>query len=201
MSDRCVQMIRNTRLRFGEPPRQFAKSENAYLKMAPPAWCKPGKDLLHTVYNDREMLLREGKVVWGHLIQANSMAFNPGPDDVPGDVAFCPEPHWHDDLLRLGDMAKKLFEIKGAGSNTEERAFGKQLAHERDRFVSQPIPKSISLGSPVVATSFMVVRKHLPLGVLLNSYFPLLTHPKTKAVMVLPARYWDRELFDLWIPD
>jgi hypothetical protein len=201
MSDSAIQMIRNTRLRFGEPPREFPKGEQAYLSLTPPSWCNAKTDALHEIYRQRELLLREGRVVWGHLIQANELAFKPGPQDVPGDCVYCSDYHWHDDLVRLGDIAAKLFELKGKGATADEKAFGKQLAAETERFVRYPVPKSLAQGSPIFVNSFMIARKHLPTGYLGANYFPILVHPETKAILLVPARYWDPELYNSWIRD
>jgi hypothetical protein len=192
-------MIRNTRIRFGEAPRQFDAKEMAYLKPATPAWCRAGKDELHVIYRDAELLLTRGHIVWGSLIQANNLLFSPGPDDCPGAAVYCSEVHRHDDLTRLAEISQRASNIKGAGATPDETKFGKILAGEIDRFFAYQLPKTITNGDPVLATCIMGIRKHLPAGVLSHSYFPLLTHPETKATLILPARYWDPVLFDLWM--
>jgi len=40
----------------------------------------------------------------------------------------------------------------------------------------------------------MVIRKHLPRGVMVLYQFPILIHPATTAVMIVPSRYWPRAL-------
>lgn len=199
MIDQCTRMIRNTRIRFGEAPRQFNPKEMAYLKPLPPAWCRPGKDQMHIIYRDAELLLTRGQVVWGSLIQANSLLFAQGADDCPGAAVYCPEAHRHDDLTRLAAISEKASKIKGSGASAEEMKFGAILAGESDRFFAYQLPKSLTNGDPALATCFMGIRKHLPAGILTNSYFPLLTHPESKATLILPARYWDPTLFDLWM--
>jgi hypothetical protein len=199
MSDSAIQMIRNTRLRFGEPPRQFPKNEQSYLNLTAPSWCSAKTDALYEVYRHREMLLREGRVVWGHLIQANSLIFEPGPDDVPGACAYCPDYHTHDDLSRLAEIAGNLFKLREKSTTAEEKAFGAILAGEKERFFQRPVPKTLTKGSPVFASCLMINRKHLPAGVLSNSYFPILVHPDTQAILIVPARYWDPELFNHWM--
>jgi hypothetical protein len=194
-----VQIIRNIRLRLGEPPRNFGRKEMGYLRIKPPAWCKPAVDELHAVYRDLELLLTHGTAVWGALVQANDLLFAPGPQDSPGVAIYTPEPHWHDDLMRLSEMAKTVFALKTGGGKTEqEREIGAWLADERKRFMSHPLPASIARESPVVASAVMFSRKHLPGGVLSCGFFPLLVHAKTKAALIVPARYWDAELVNIW---
>jgi hypothetical protein len=201
MSDSAIEMIRNTRLRFGEPPRQFPKNEQSYLGLTAPSWCDAKTDALYEVYRHREMLLSEGRVVWGHLVQANDQIFKPGPHDLPGDCVYCPDFHTHDDLVRLGDLSGKLFDLKGKGDTPDEKAFGKQLAAETERFVRYPVPKSLAKGSPLFVSSLMIPRKHLPAGALTHSYFPILVHADTQAILIVPARYWDPDLFNHWMSE
>jgi hypothetical protein len=44
----------------------------------------------------------------------------------------------------------------------------------------------------------MVFRKHVPNGVLSCGLFPILTHPSTPAVMMVPFEFWPIELIVLW---
>jgi hypothetical protein len=170
-----------------------------YLRIKPPGWCKPDVDELHTAYRDLELLLNDGTAVWGALVQANDSLFAPGAQDAPGVAIYTREPHWHDDLMRLSEMAKTVFALKdGGGKTAEEREIGAWLADERKRFLSHPLPASIAREAPVVTSAVMFSRKHLPGGVLSCGFFPLLAHAKSKAALVVPARYWDAELVNMW---
>jgi hypothetical protein len=194
-----AQIIRNIRLRLGEGPRTFKASEAKYFKLKPPEWCRSGKDELHAIYRDFDLLMKSGTAVWGALVQANTLLFSSGPHDGPGDIVYCPQPHWHDDLHRLSDIAKRVSSLKsGSGTTLEEKKIGDWLANERVRTMGHPVPKTIVGETPVLTGVTMFIRKHLPNGMLSNSYFPLLVHPDTKTVIVVPARYWDSELVDIW---
>jgi hypothetical protein len=46
----------------------------------------------------------------------------------------------------------------------------------------------------------MVFRKHIPGGVLTASQFPILVHPTTQAVMIVPFETWPDELARSWKP-
>jgi hypothetical protein len=51
----------------------------------------------------------------------------------------------------------------------------------------------------VFYTVALVVRKHLPEGVLRSRPFPLLVLPEqTTATMILPSRYWSKRLLAQW---
>jgi hypothetical protein len=41
-------------------------------------------------------LLREGEVVWGHMVMANSHLYSPGEDDRPGNVIYSPAHNFDD---------------------------------------------------------------------------------------------------------
>jgi hypothetical protein len=51
---------------------------------------------------------------------------------------------------------------------------------------------------PIRSTTFMVFRQHLPDGVLTGSLLPILTHPSTSAVLVVPSSFWPEELAHRW---
>ena len=99
MSDYHVQLIRNTRLRFGEPPRVFPRGLGSYLKIRAPSWMRHTSDKMIAIYEDQQLLLTQGRVVWGSVVQANTDIFVPGKLDLPGVVVYSPEFHRHDDLV------------------------------------------------------------------------------------------------------
>jgi hypothetical protein len=200
MGDAYIEIIRNTRVRFGEPPRTFSSADTKYLQVAPPAWCREGKDELYAFYRDHQFLMRHGTVAWGVLLQANTILFAPGPHDAPGAVAHCAEPHWHDDLRRLSDIGKQLSNLKdGSGQTPKEKEIGALLADEAKRFMAHPVPKTIAGEAPLLIGVTMFIRKHLPGRVLSTGYFPVLIHDDVKSVSVLPARYWDAAMVDIWM--
>ena len=192
-------MMRNTRVRFGPAPRKFGIREGMALRIAPPTWCT-SKDDLRVIYKDQRTVLTEGYVVWSHLVQANSNLFSPkSKDDCPAAVIYSPQIHWGDPLMPLADMAQAVFELREKASESpRERLLGKMLADEYVRFFDEELPSSIAADARVLLTSIMVHRKHLPLGHLASSYLPLVVHPKTPASMILPAKYWDVDLVNVW---
>jgi hypothetical protein len=199
MSNLYVDVIRNIRVRIGEPKRSFDARETNYLRLTPPEWCRDDHALMD-IYRCQNLLLEEGTIVWGALVQANSALFSPGPFDLPGVVVYAAEVHVHDDLLRLSAIAKKLFALKdGGGKTPAETKFGTKLADERSPFLAEAVPKRLGGDTPVVANTAMFPRKHIPGGILSAAFFPILVHPKTTAILIVPARYWDNNLVDLWL--
>ena len=60
-----------------------------------------------------------------------------------------------------------------------------------------PLPAALSSRDIDIST-FMVWRKHIPNGVLKLSIFPLLVHPDTQAVLLVPFTFWPGEMITLW---
>src|SRR5262245_13481087 len=125
MSDLYTRLIRNMRVRVGEVPRVFSKQEDKYLRIKTPAWCRKRQDQLLRIYQDAEMLLRHGSVNWAALVQCNTAMYAPGPADHPGTTIYCSEPHWHDDLNRLDELARRVADLrKGQGATPDEKQLG-----------------------------------------------------------------------------
>lgn len=51
--------------------------ENEPFHYTPPAWLR-GSNPMYGAYVHGERLLRHGEVVWGQVVQANSILFRPG---------------------------------------------------------------------------------------------------------------------------
>ena len=59
-------------------------------------------------------------------------------------------------------------------------------------------PQSLTGGRQMFLVDVMVHREHLPGGVLNGVVFPILHHPQTANVWIVPARYWPDELVSWW---
>ena len=120
-----TNLIRSTRLRLGEAPRNYPRSLESYLRIKPPAWIRQSNDQLGVIYRDSRRLLVEGRVVWGCLVVANSAIFAAGKDDLPGVVVYSPEYHRFDNLLPLEERTKLVSQLKeGERRTAEEKQLG-----------------------------------------------------------------------------
>src|SRR5207249_4760436 len=83
-----------------------------YDHVEPPAWMRPDDPLRATYAQSRE-LLRSGHVIWGHVVQANNLLFQPGDADCPAAVLYGAGP---DDLPpdRLLYAAVAAYALKNA---------------------------------------------------------------------------------------
>lgn len=187
---------------FGPAPRTFGWWRyNAYVKAYRPAWLRVARgDWLNAVYAGQERLWTGGKVVWGALVQANSLLFKPGGADSPASVVYSLDPFFEDHLAALSALAHYLFSIKGERVDEPElQAFSRLLADEMDRSPGLRVPPSLTEGRAAYHTTIMVVRKHLPKGYLKSDYFPLVVDPADRRpAMILPSKYWPSSVYKDW---
>lgn len=167
------------------------------LRSPKPDWMrKCPRDPMHRQFADHGLLLRKGQVVWGELVQANVLLFEPGKFDCPANLLFSTVPAsdaWEDDL---GEIATQLYSRKGAEATEPELAwFARYLANEMERAFNVPLPTSFTSGKEVYMTTTMITRRDLPHRQLTSRRFPLLVAPGlTPASMLLPGRYWHEEV-------
>jgi hypothetical protein len=189
-----ARAIVETRETFGASVPRPAKRVPKRLR--PPPWCD-ASDKLHGAYRNAKRLFLEGQVVWGTLVQANSLLFEPGRDPCPAMVLFGFEPTLDDEVFTLRELAAELFSYKdGRPHDPAARGLQHVLLDELVRGLVRPLAPSLSRGLPLFTTSTMIHREFLPQGFLGGRTFPLLVHRDLPHSFVLPHAYWsDRILF------
>ncbi|WP_044301861.1 hypothetical protein, partial [Rhodopirellula sallentina] len=83
-------MLDDCRERFGNSPRDFGSAELQHLKVAF-SWLTrwvSRSDALCQPLAAQKKLFRTGTVVWGCVIQANMGLFEPGQQDLPGEMVY-----------------------------------------------------------------------------------------------------------------
>lgn len=169
-----------------------------HLQKSTPSWLQ-STDPLVEVYRRQGMLMREGRVVWGALVQANSMLFQPGINDHPAMVIHSADPIFAEEPDQLAAIARRLFQLKNTTpSEPSERQLAEMITDEMQRGMGWSVPKSCTAGRDVTSTTLIVFRSHLSDRILRCSVFPMLTHPETKAVMIVPSKYWPPTFFATW---
>jgi hypothetical protein len=194
-------LLNSTRRNFRPAPRQFSAEEARDLTARPPTWMmEVRRDKIWEQFNKARQIFEQGHVVWGHLIQANQILFEEGPDDAPAAWLYSADPYFEEDVDSLGAIAHGLFETKGKRTGDREvQRFADMLHDERERQLRLPIPKSMTGGRAVTYTCGMIVRKHLPLPFLADALFPLVVAPHvSEATWILPSRYWADDLLNHW---
>lgn len=190
-------LIEECRQRLGREPRSFWFWNRPYITARPPAWMKDHpQDPLWGIFKLQSRLLQAGRVVWGHIVQANTLLFEPGSDDCPASVLIsqdnladrCPD--------KLREAAQAIFALKGTTPRDPVLAeFARVITDERERHW-QHVPTQLSGLRETYNVALMFFRKHLPVGYLppLGLPYPVLTIPGETSVLVVPGRYWPKAL-------
>lgn len=167
-----------------------------YAKIQAPEWMQ--YDQLARLIDHFPILLREGRVVWGHLVQANQRLFEPDPHNLPAEVLYAPHHKVGPD--QLAKVVQQLANPKGR--QRDDPAFAsiaEHLANERTRAFAMPIPATFTDGVTMVMSTMLICRTHLPVSHLVLPYFPLLISDQCPgSTMVLPSRWWPAVLADVW---
>lgn len=190
------KLIEACRENFGAAPRKFGIADRPYLRTMPPSWTQ--RDALGAVYKNQGKILRDGQIVWAHIVQANRRMFNMLPEDLPAAIVYTLDPRGDNEPEILKDAAMRVHELKG--TTPEESSLlgiANLITNETSRPLKEPLPSSMGFDRAIVLSSIMVLRKHLPFGFLSCRMFPLLVAPGvTDWTMILPSRYWPTELID-----
>lgn len=188
------QWLAECRSRLGEAPRRLDRRTLARLRVRPPEWMDTNHDRLAAVFRDQEALLQRGRVVWGYVVQANTLLFEPGPGDCPAALVYGADPSF---AARLGDLAAaagRLFATKDAPIDR----LSQSVADELDRLLRYRLPEWL-LTDEAYFAAVMVFRAHLPGRVLQRRFLPVLVAPElTPVAMVLPAQFWSDGLLAAW---
>ncbi|WP_431263252.1 hypothetical protein ACQ859_25110 [Roseateles chitinivorans] len=167
------------------------------LKGTSPPWMQ-SSDALHQVLVQQELLLTKGRIVWAGLVQANRILFSPGDVDSAAGIVHSDDPYFDDHPLEMHRIAQTYYSFK----NTEPtdpalKEMARRVTDERTRQMGT-VADGVFSHRPLRDSTIVVFRRHLPTGVLLHGLLPLLTHPSTPAVMILPEAFWPEEMVQLW---
>ncbi|HLO95330.1 MAG TPA: hypothetical protein VK195_13535 [Burkholderiaceae bacterium] len=162
-----------------------------------PEWLTP-TDELDEFFQHQSLLLTEGHIVWGAIVQANNLLLKPGADNCPAFVVYSESPHFDSRPAELRRISQALAAYKHTEPQDPAlRSIAQVLTDERARGLGTVLPRVFSADT-IRAASCMVFRAHTPRGVLTNFLLPLLIHPRTRAVMLLPFEFWPIELITRW---
>ncbi len=190
-------LIEECRRRLGREPRRFWFWNRSYLTAQPPAWMKDHpQDPLWGIFKLQSRLLKEGRVVWGHIVQANTLLFEPGPHDCPASVLLSHDPRADGCPDKLQQTSQAIFRLKGTTPADPILAeFARVITDEMERHW-QHVPTQVSGLSETYNVALMFFRKHLPIGYLppVGLPYPVLTIPGEKSALIVPGRYWPEAL-------
>jgi hypothetical protein len=189
---------------FGQPPRRISTwSRMTYLRTPQPDWMKKSNnELLKDMYDNMTWLLKNGVVVWGHVVQVNEALFSDGEHDHPGEVVFSLDDPYLVSPDELRRVANELYALKGtqqAQADKSKASIAHYLAHERIRVFGLQVPTSISRTFECKVSTTCFMRKHLPNGRLSASLLPMIASPVSPRMAIpLPEIYWPIEFAMQW---
>jgi hypothetical protein len=180
------------RSNFGDPPRSLSLGQKLRFRIYPSVRERLSYDPLLRIYEDQHKLRDRGRVVWGHLVQANSQLFGPGRTNCPANVIYEPAAPNDSSYATLEPIAHYIFALKGKRHDDEDLdECARWVTNERIRIVNARIPAQLSRGRVVLFSTLVIHRRHFPAGYLSCSFFPLVINPaETPSVMILPSEYW-----------
>jgi hypothetical protein len=181
------------------PPRKVALWTKWKLRTAKPNWLTRRDDLWPNYINQLRYL-QQGHVVWGALIQANTLLFKPGATDCPAEILFSTDPTKPDPGIKyLRQVASEVFDLKNTTpDDPRKRIIADQLTDELVRSDKAPIPSALSPNCNLSRCSILVHRRHLPGGLLALPYFPILVSEDLPFATILPSHYWHSKYTELW---
>ena len=199
------EVIRRCRQRLGSPPRELQREERQSFLLRPSFLMRIllllHGDKLRITLRDQHLLRDGGRVVWGFVVQANNLLFDPVNRQVlPANIIYSPDEYFDDCVPVLQGTAQELFQLKGTSpADKELERFAHAITDELVRTMRLALPRSLCENREAYFTSCLIQPSHLPAGHLASEFFPLLICPEeTEAVMVLPAAYWPEELHETW---
>lgn len=189
------------RVNFGAPGRWFSSQDRTtYLDIPKPIWWEES-DSLDLFFRGFDNLLRDGVIVWGHVIQANYQLWEAGDENHPGEVVCSVGEHADMSPEELAEVAHRLGQLKGTEpTNRRERAIAYHLTNEYTRVFGLPVPGHLSSDHRCEISTVLFARHHLPNGMLARPLFPALVSPRhPRLATVVPSRYWPEELVAWWL--
>ena len=196
-SAELAQILDKLRASFELRQQRMSELSLASVLAPRPQWMGPA-DGLNEGVDAQRLLLTEGAIVWGALVMANKQLFEPGTEDLPALLVHSTDRHFDARPEALREVGQSLFALKDTKPADPELArLAGLITGETERALGLELPPALS-SRPVRAGVIMAYRRHVPTGVLRGGLFPVLTHPSTPAVMMLPFEFWPIELIILW---
>ena len=194
--------IRDFARNFGAAPRRFWLWERlTYFRLPRPEWMKfDPDDGLVGLLDETDSLFARGKVVWGHVVQANKLLFDYGEYDCPADVVFSLKDWKNVTPHDLWEVAGILYSLKDSQPDRRDlRPIARHLTSERERAFGLPVPPVVSPEIRCHLSTTWFARKHLPDRRLAASLLPLVvSRTKPYYAMPLPGKYWPEAFVEWW---
>jgi hypothetical protein len=193
--------IGSVRAALGPVPRTFSADDMRYLTPPEPHWLQADPaNLFWGQYYHHELLFTYGEVSWSAVQQANGTLFQQDETTSnPGLVLVGPGNHYDAAPPALTELAARLAAgTDHGGDDPFLAAYGAMLAGEGGWRGKTVVPPELVGGHEVYSVDLVIHREHLPLPFLASTVLPVIHHPSTAHVWVVPARYWPDDLVAAW---
>ena len=168
----------------------------------PPLWLLVRRHPLRGQYLWQHRLLRRGRLALARVVAANRVLYrvprDEGRFDAPAIVIYtfdaADAPRWPGLLDRI---AMRLTD----SHDTAAEWFTNAVTEGGGFPFAVLVPESFTEGARVYCTTVMVVRRHIPLGLLRAQWLPLLVSPTVRFSVVLPLRFWSTGMRVAWKRD
>ncbi len=158
-----------------------------------PLWLREcGEDKLNQWYDRMPLLLEKGRIVLGHIVQANELLFRRGKQDCPFQAIYTMDAYYYDDLEAWQALALRIYDWK---QKEKVPAYAERISsalkNEIERVFAWKIPEEETEKRPVYFTTLMGIREHLPGKKLKDGIVPLLVFQEGEQAdaMYLPKWY------------
>ena len=200
-----ISLIEACRTQFESPPRSLDDRDSiaCRISLTPRVFevFKALKDPMLRILKDQDILRDRGGVVWGQLVQANQILFDPkNTETAPANVIYSLDPYFDGRIGLLEKFAGGLFAQKGSvPADRQLKDFIRVITDEHERILRRELPRGYCGGRSVHFTTCFIQPSHLPGNCLRRSSFPLLVNfRETEAVMVLSSGFWPEALVKVW---
>lgn len=188
--------------KLGATPRTFSLYDRVFtIKCSPPAWDWSNDPLSATILR-WENLFKHGKIGWGNIIQVNSLLFEKGKYDHPGELLVSTGNTTPEEMRA---MCMGLYELKGNSAeitDPETKEFAEHLENEMTRVFGLKVPETIANDNDCFISSVFFQRNHLPNKKITNGFFPVFySEQDPKIVIVIPSKFWSKEFLKWWKED
>ena len=178
--------IRWLRQKLGPVPREITRSLEKRYSLLRPIWLSADHPLARG-YQDWQFVVRNGQVVWAHVVEAEEAMYRRGFEAHAVSVVYSQDPYYDDRVVSLGDVARLL---------EARRAFG---LNENDLSQFEVLPRSIAGDFTVQFARLVVHCDQLPLNRLVFKWFPIFVAPEsTPAVLMISPKLWSRKYRQYW---
>lgn len=169
----------------------------------PHQWLKPSHPL-YTIFWEKDRLVRHGQVYYGHIVQANSILFEPTPQiDCPASILYSTAPIISEHPQVLRKLSAMLYDYKDVPLEEvpeQWRELARIITDEHDCTHCTFSVPVCGQDATIHFIPMMIFRSHLPGGILNGSLLPIIVAPNhCSTVTILPQQFWPSNFKNAWL--